>query len=746
MIHRAIVIVTILLTSGCIGLDTGDETVEATLAPLDVPIAVHVVRVGLAAGVVDEATLLPLLPTERRPVVESVSGTTGTPTFQPIVYRFSYAFHDAPADFAKALFEYALTTGDAGRPNAWLADYDREGQRRLCSMCSPVDLDEAKDVLYLDALKTEDWIRENRAGAGLEFGPGSVTIFLFDGEGAGVFPTDTYHYWRFDDGHPYSAVPKTHLAPTVEPPMGALDIIETPPFHTPKDPISMRAWGARYDFVWLDLTAAPSAYDFTPRRPREDWTDPPLWDLADDPAKLHENLGMDLSDFLQIRVGRDPIYPVRPFTRFLTPIHVFVEKGAQENPQTGLGVDLESWVPQADIEESFRLVMPWVESEAPVTFHMLPEDDPGMDEALRLAKRYSDPTLVAAGVVKSYVRENWDAYVPPAAPGEFVMPQFYYYFNGPYTFWGVSSAGGWADGDAWGRPWAIFNHFFDLCVRATTFPCSKSTIGFKNLTLLPIHEAGHELGLTHTKDSVNLNEESWPEGHTNWLWDSTFSMMSYRHIYMRFDEFDQRFLALSHTMGYLEEAHAALEAGSGEPAAGRARDAMDEARRLVAAGDYVGAVTVAREAARLAREASTLQSFGDVVLDPDEDLVELQLTVPASQSLVGFMNLGVAVVPNPADLDAAGASYAATKVDVPEDARYVHLKYKDANPQYAGTFKQSFAILLGPEGDYRGGLFESFEDEVYLTSHWRGGGPHELRVYQFAGTPGLYDVAIGIGR
>ncbi len=752
-LRNAFILVLATVLAGC--FTTGPANIEVEPPPaefetIEIPLAVHIVTVGLAGGVLQEDQLRQRLPTERVPIIESVSGTTGTPTYQPVRYTFDYTFHGATPEFTNDLFGYALGTGETGRPNPWLVDYDSKGPKRICDGCLPLRADASKDILYLDALETEAWIEAHRADYGLDFGPAAHTIFLLDGENAGVFPTTTYHYWRFDDGMGHSKVPKDAMPPSVEAPMEALGhrAVEAPPFHTPKDPISLRAWGARWNFVWLDLTAAPSNYDFVPRRPAETWTDPPLWDLQGDTLRLHDNLGHDLSDFLQIRVARDPIYPVRTFERFVTPIHVFIEEGALENPQTALGVDMQKWVPQKDIDDSFRLLMPWVETQAPVVFHYLPQDDVGMAETLLNAKRYSDPTLVSAGVVKAYVRDAWDQYVPTAAPSDFVIPQFYFYFNGFYTFWGISTAGGWADGDAWGQPWAIFNHFFDLCVRTNTIPCSKATIGFNNITLLPLHEAGHELGLTHTKDSTNLDEASWPEGHTNWLWDSTYSLMSYRHVYMRFDHYDQMFLGIAHALANLETAHEVLQTVTDEATLASVYEAEDAARLALTEARWADAVAAAREAKDLAAAAAEPAPVTAVAATPavETTLQTVDLSVPASRTLIGQPNLGFQQVPNPIDLAATGAAEAVHKFTVPDDALWVRIKYWDAVPEYAGTFKQSSVVVTGPDGSYRGGLGEGYEDEVYLTSHWRGTGEHTLHLYQNAGTPGLYRVEIEIAR
>lgn len=705
------------------------------LITLEIP--VHIVLVGVEERFIDRAGLEAALPKDRVPLIESVSGSTGTPEYQRVRYTFTYRFHTAPPEFVRGLFEFALTTSESGRPNQWLVDYDANGPRRLGSADAP------KDIHYLDALRTEDRIEESRARHGLAFEPNSVTVFLFDGEGAGVFPTDTYHYWRFDDGMGHAQVPKTEILPGVEPPLGMLDLVETAPFHTPKDPISMRAWGGRWNFVWLDLTAAPSAYDFTPRRPAEDWTDPPLWDVRNEPARLNANLGRDIADFLQIRVARDPIFPVEPFERFTTPIHVFVDAGTLENPATPLGVDLARWVPRADIETSLALLMPWVESRAPIRFYDLPEDDPGMFQALADARRYGDPTLVSEGVVTAYVRDHWDAYAPATTPGEFGVPQFYYYFNGPYTFWGVNSAGGWADTDAWGRPWAIFDHFYDACIKTDPLPCTKGRVGFQNLTLLPLHEAGHELGLTHTKDMSVLDEAQWTKGLTNWLWDSTYSLMSYRHVYMRFDHWDQRFLAVAHAVGYLERAHAARENASAEDRAASERAEL-EARELLARGAYVEGVLRARAAAEHAGASAPERLFAR---EERPERVELfRLVVPASRNVYGTPTLGLARLPNPLGLGLEDVTYATAGFVVPEDAPYFHVTYRDVTPAHAGAFRASGVRILGPDGSFRGQMTDSYEQERYFTSHWRGAGVHELRVYQSSGTAGLYEVEVGIPR
>lgn len=728
----ALLLATLLVTVGC--LDFSDDVLEPTSAGerVHIPIEVHLVLAGVDPAKIDQDALLAELPTEHVPLVEAPTGTTGEIIEHPVHYTFTYTFHQAPEAFVTGMAEAALATAEEGRPNGWLVAYDQDGPNRICGACTglaPVDerLGLPDDILYLDAFATERWVLDNLAAHGLDFGRAGVTILLFDGEAGGHLPTETYHYWRFDDGMGHSDVPKTGLAPTVEPPVEAFLEGHVAPYHTPKDTLTMRAWGGRENVLWLDLTAAPSPYDITPRRPLSDETDPPLWDI--DPRTAGTNAGKNLADFLLLRVARDAIYPVHAFERFVSPIHVFIEEGAMENPDLALGVDLEAWVPEADIERSIARMMPWIEVETPVTFHFLPQDDPAMADAIKQAKLYGNPTTVSAGIIKAFVRDDWDAYVPAAEPGDFVMPQFYYYFNGPYTFWGVSAAGGWADGDAEGKPWAIFDHFFDLCIRTDVVPCTKATMGFTNLTILPIHEAGHELGLTHTKDRTELDEEGWPDWRVNWLWDSMFSQMSYRHTFMQFDHWDQRFVATAHAVDLIAKTEA------------RGGDAL-EARAALTEGRYLDAVDAAWAAYRAAEsEGLEALSFPDVT----EEVTGLTVEIPASASVVSGTNLGILFLPAPAFVPEPLAMAVHT-FEVPEDASHVRIAYEDVMPVAAGAHKQVFAVVLGPDGSYRGSLGEAFEDEVVLRSHWRGAGAHELRIYQSAGVLGVYDVEIAIGR
>lgn len=719
----------LVLAAGCLAptAELSSDAAPAGLAidPVVIDVPVHIVRVGLAADAVDERALLDILPAERLPIVESVEWTTRELRHLPVLYRFVYAVHDAPEGFVDAFFAKAQEHATVGRPSQWLVDYDCAGEQRLGG-CAPVAaLAQPADVTYFDVMPVEEWLLANADEFGLDFGPNAITILLLDGEGSGRLDPTSYHYWHFDDGMGHSDIPQSGLAPTVRPP--AVDEDEhLPRYHTPKDPTAMRAWGGRGNMVWLDLTAAPSAYDFAPRWPVESWEDPPLWDVT--PQEAAENVGRDLADLLALRVARDPIYPVTAFTTFTTPIHVFVEEGTQENPDLGRGADLEAWVPEEEIRASLQRLMPWATVNVDVMFHMLPADDAGMSEAIKRARAYGSPSHVSSGYVQAYIVDHWDEYVPKAAPDEFVMPQFYYFFAGPWTFNGFGGAGGWADGDEEGRPWIVMNHFFDLCTRTDVAPCTKNDLGLVNITLLPLHEAGHELGLTHTKDFVEIGDEG-AEWRINWLWDSMFSQMSYRHTFMEFDHWDRVFIATSHAADLIERT---------ESLGGDAR----EARRLLAEGAHADAVQAGWRALREAQASGAAAAAAGA----REDLVDVTLEVPASVAIVPGSNLGVAYVANPLALDGIeGVSYRAVSFDVPEGAREVRVAYEDVTPLALATGRSSFVDVHDPAGARVGGISRDFEGSVVLRPADLPAGTWEARVYQWSGTPGLYRVSVSVG-
>lgn len=720
------ILVAVVVAAGCAA--PAAERIDAAgveglaIEPVVVDVPVHLVRVGLAPEALDERALLDLLPNERLPIVESIEWTTREIRHMPVLYRFRYEVHDAPATFVDAFFAKAQEHATAGRPSQWLVDYDCAGPQRLGG-CAPVAaLAQPADVTYFDVMPVEEWLLANAAGYGLDFGPDAVTILLLDGEGSGRLDASSYHYWHFDDGSAHSDIPQEGLAPTIRPP--EVDEREhLPRYHTPKDPTSMRAWGGRGNLLWLDLTAAPSAYDFAPRAPYDTWEDPPLWDVSAQEAA--KNVGRDLADFLALRVARDPIYPVTAFTTFTSPIHVFVEEATQENPDAGRGADLEAWVPEAEIKASLERLMPWATVNVDVMIHRLPTDDPGMSEAIKRARLYGSPSHVSSGYVQAYIVDHWDEYVPRAAADEFVMPQFYYFFAGPWTFNGFGGAGGWADGDAEGKPWIVMDHFFDLCTRADVTPCTKNDLGLANLTLLPLHEAGHELGLTHTKDWMELTEEG-AESRINWLWDSMFSQMSYRHTYMEFDHWDRVFLATAHAADLIERT---------EAAGGDAR----EARALLREGRHQDAVAAGWRSLRAAGDAAADERAVQV-------LAEVQVEVPASTDIIPGSNLGVAYLSNPlAPGGIAGVSYRAVPFDVPAGARAVRVEYEDVTPLALAAGRSSYVEVLGPDGETVGGIYRDFEGGVVLRPREIPAGTWEARVYQASGTPGLYRVAVGAG-
>ncbi|HWG89584.1 MAG TPA: hypothetical protein VNZ52_01925, partial [Candidatus Thermoplasmatota archaeon] len=543
--------------AGCLTQEepTAPLTIVEPQWSLEVPVTMNVVLVGTGDRI-DPEKLRPSLP-ETRPLYNLQEfGITRTVDLEPVQLRLTWQFHQAPEAFAQAFFAAAKNASFEGPAPRFLVNYDAtSGQNRLehslvdglyGTPLAAVAPPSGQTITYIDAPTLEQWVQDHRAEYGLTFPGAEYTLFVVDSYTDGYLPQDTYHYYYFDDG--------TIDADLTRPkPWAARTGPETrTEFHTPKDPTSNRGWGGGWNFAWIDLGAAPSWMDYTPWVPpfEDDNVDHPIWDLKDDPAKLHRNLGRHLGDAALVKILRTPIYDFEYRPKWFFPVHVFVESTAVSGKNTPVyGVDVETWLIKENIERAYRDLAPWINTTVTVEYHYLPQDDPGMAQAVRMSEAYGNPTVASAGVIKQYLRDNWAKYVPEVDEDTRVFPQMMFFLDGIYTFWGLNQGGGFADADAWGRPWVAFNHIFDVCVKPEQVPCTKATKweGAGSLDLLVIHEGGHHVGLTHARDTGILDlENHTDEYYANWFWDSTWSVMTYRHQNPGFDQYDRDVTARGH--------------------------------------------------------------------------------------------------------------------------------------------------------------------------------------------------------
>lgn len=749
--------------SGCLSAilpDSAPPTVAGSAWSMNLPVTINVVAVGFD-GRLNGADLLKDAPATRPVFNEAEAGSQMRYNLEPIQYTLTWKFHEAPEAFAQALFAQAKAAMFEGPAPAFLVEHDREsGEMRLSQSplsTSPLGstpigwIGQTQDAKmdYIDVIPVQDWIQEHRADFGLDFAEPEYTVFLIDSYTKGYLPQDRYHYWYFDDGTIDADLDAAGAAGPGGPGLGYDGPDE---FHTPKDPTSNRGWGGGYDFAWIDVGAAPSWLDETPWVPpfEDDNFDHPVWELADDSAKMHRNLGRHLSDFALVKILRLPIYDFEWVDKWIFPVHVFVEEaGLSNHPIPMLGEDVETWLMPERIEAAFEEVAPWIDTEVSVAYHYLPQDDPGMAQAVATAKGYGNPTIVSSGVLEDYVRNNWGKYVPIEEDGTRVIPQFFFYFDGAYTFWGPNQGGGYAAGDGWGRAWAAFDHVFDVCA-TTGENLQGSCIGTKaqkwegkgTMDMLVIHEAGHHIGFTHARDSAVIDEEGYPNYIQNWFWDSVHSVMTYRHQNPHFDVYDQDAIARGHagwTLNLTAARIAELTATGAAPDAVRAaQEATARTEQLLREGKW-------QEATRsgIATWKALRTSAGGIATPPLETVPESfgdNAFLPAAPGLA----LGTGPVPSPIDVPQPDTplNYYITEVEVKEGAEYLHMAFRDLRPE-SGPGRYAFLLLLTSDDEFAGGAGNDVFADAYVTQFRAGPGTYKA-VLAVAGAASEYEVTLDV--
>ncbi|MDI6917931.1 MAG: hypothetical protein QMC80_09080 [Thermoplasmatales archaeon] len=202
---------------------------------LHADVTMNIIFVGFDENIVQTKTFMEQFPDSYRPTDAGRSWPFGQMFFEYISFNVSYRFYFADDVFAESLFAYANDIAEWGEPTEYLKNYDTEsGQNRL---------DEGEDIQYVNVTAVERWINENRAGYGLKFKDPEYILFLLDSYTKAYMPTDTYHYWKFYED--YSGGEAT---------------------------TNLRAWGGNYNFLWLDVGAAPSYFYEDSAE-----TDPPIW-------------------------------------------------------------------------------------------------------------------------------------------------------------------------------------------------------------------------------------------------------------------------------------------------------------------------------------------------------------------------------------------------------------------------------------------------------------------------------------
>lgn len=657
--------------AGCIGTQDGDSPVQPAgggpvedgpLLEMEMPI--QVVPVGFED--VDRDRLLAHLDQPDPSYIMSRAFATGGVDPEPIQYNVSYEVRKAPDAFAEALFAFVDDQAEPARPTSFLESYDREGHHRICpedTSDSPSPLDEetpCEDVRHVPAQDLEAWIAEHRAAYGLDGPEPGYTVFVLDHHSKAYLPRDTYHQYTIEQAHPGSDEP-------------------------------LRAWGGNHDFVFLDASAGPNAYDDQPwaldSRPNASLTDRrdlPVWDYEEGEDAFYENLARNVADATNALWARSPNRALDHAGRYVVPYYIFIDPNTRPNPDHPLHavdpLDVPAHTDEEGIQAAFEMLLPWAKVETEFHYVYLPEDDPAMHRVLEDAKTRhptgegAGPTDlerdVDLGVVRKHLKDNWDDYVPDPSDAR-VHPMFLFWVQGPQ---GVGTSG-YADEDAWGDPWAAFSTIgdVDVCPGRTPPTCTPEDrpgrtaeeawrVWNGHLT----HEVGHSLGLNHPFQPYRFAPDGQPSVDDNTLWDSVATTMSYRTADTTFNAFDRDFLLRHHT------AHVAAEVLRDGEAPQPAREKAWRALSLIEEGRAETALEVARQARAATGEGGVLKppSVGPTVRG---ETVSWTFTLPA-----GDQN-HLRHVPWEDVPEASRPTVERFPVDIPEDALAVEVAYEEAD-------------------------------------------------------------------
>lgn len=650
--------------------------------------------------------------------------TTGQVRYEPLQYDVRYNVVRAPDAFAAELFDYAQTVKRTDLPDVFLQNYDRSREARVCPkpalplappLGTPLLVPPCKSIERIDAEKLEAWIAENRARHGLAFEGAEYTLFVLDSYTRGYLPKDGYHQYEVADPTKF---------PTVK---------------------SQRAWGGNYNFVFLDVGAAPSAWDY---RPWANFTrdsaklteriDGPIWEYKNDPATFYSNLAQNVFDATRILWARMPIYPFEYFEKYVLPIYVIVDPNAHTNPSSPFyriqPADIKAKTDPDLIKKAFQELAPWADVQLEVKFIFLPGDDPALAAAVRDAKSRFSENFVDYGILKKYFTENWDKYVPQI-PGARVYPTFAFVLEFPnaYVF-------AYSDGDELGNSYGVFYNAADsfLCGPPRRPVCfveeryASPDVWWHFWNYIFVHELGHSFGLTHPHDTAALDEDGYVTYVLNWLWDSTSSAMTYRHSLPTFNRFDKDLIFRGHAINL---AGAVQRGGNAVPAEARA-DA-ERTFQLVREGKYQEAFEVAR---------SSYRSIGDSFGAPTEigtpaTPKRMRVDLPASSCPAGGVPPVYPVLYPCVPSDLKDAMYKEIPVEVPDGATAMAFEYRERNaPTHARW--TAYIDIVNSDEDSVAGLWYNGYDKTILLNLDRCKGGCTARLYGVSGVNLSYDVTI----
>ncbi len=719
MTMRAAVALVLLvpLLAGCFSAKPAEPLPITAGFVLDLP--VHVVAVGFPDF--DEAALETHL-IQPPPVYNVMRAfTTALVEPAPLQYRIHYNVHDAPAEFATALFAFAQSASAKDEPDAYLAQYDRAREQRVCPASdlpalpplpaqppTEVPMPPCEEIDRIDANAVEEWLSENRAAYGLEFGGASHTIFVLDSYTNGYLPRDSYH--QYSIGAEFG--------------------------RTAYAPYDMRAWGGHHDFVFVDVGAAPNAWDDQPWRAAglTDQSDWPIWEYANDMGQFYENLGRNVVDAVSFLWARDPLFQFEYAPKYVFPTYVIIDSTSMTNPASPLHAvkpyDIQSNTREDEITGAFRGLLPWAEIEMPFTYLVLPDDDPALAEAVADAKQRYTADAVDIGVVKNYVREHWDEYVPTES-GAVVYPIFAFWFGEP-TVAGASFLGG----DEWGDPWGVFFSIADgfrACVPPERAPCTvvdlarDDDVWWRVWNSLFVRQLGYILGLAEF--SGTLDPDGTPVIHLNRLWESTASAMTHRHTVQEFGANDVQVLYRNHAAAFALDV-LAKEGGAAGSARASALDALNLLRK--------GEDQLAFETALAAKHASG-QNVGSAPLDlvagePRGAMVEFPM---------GYGPVGRPPRAPPIGYPEAPEDFwwQQVEVEVPTDATAVKFEMRERDAP-SHRFWSAGLEIYGSDGEWVTGAYDNAYDAVVLLNMARCGSGCTVWMYADSGVASAYDVTV----
>lgn len=603
--------------AGSPAVDLAASSVEDGLAELEaarsqplelqVNTTVNVVYVGLDGELVDEDQLRENLPEVYSPNVDFAKPRPD-PLRSGIRQEIDYRFHQAPEAFASDLFSrypdwsreipYPYSTP----PPSFLENYDRM-----------YDLGRTDDgtVHVVDAQAVESWIHENRGDYGLAFAEPENTVFLLDSWSDHGLWEDSYYWYEFRNGTSSST-----------------------------DTLSMRAFGATWDFLFMDYSAAPNpdSYDNSelaktnvpgrgiqlgaPAPEGTAYNDPPIWHYDGDEATvgpagektihLTDRVEHALDTAVNLRLLGD--YSGRPTyaDRYHVNVHLVHDEHSIMPSE-----DLEELLDENHVFDALQAEVPWANVTGSIDTYDLPEDDPGMAEALREAKAKAAGSYIPTQPVEEHVRANAEDYdrAPDDARSVYALLfllEGHYAFAIPYFAGGISLET--PDGTEWGAVSSVND------VRYVGNGRNMSWAA-RTLEYVNAHELGHGFGLFHAHDGTRRTDDGYAftVDHT---WSQSRTVMSYRLDPFTAGTFDRQSLArahalenLQHTLRDVHSVYRTLDArGIGEvpspvqEALATAERHEDRAREAFGAGRpgaSVRAAIEARDAAERALEATS---------------------------------------------------------------------------------------------------------------------------------------------